>query len=163
MAVIAADLRNRPQHMAQRLIAWAGLRLPIDVEGAARRLGIDIEDLPLSGSVGGMLIKEDPRRWLIVVNNRRADPAERRYTIAHELGHWTLHRPLLKESSLELASKTREHEATQFAHALLMPAGELEEHVRHTGLAGIPQRFGVTTAVAATVLRRQGYDLWRIN
>jgi len=120
VALIAPD-RPTPKDMATRLIDWANLHPPIDVEAAARRLGIDVEYLKLSGSVKGVLIREEHKRWLIVVNSRCTNRCLHRFTIAHEIGHWALHRPLLKRSSLELGEEW-EREADEFASELLMPA-----------------------------------------
>lgn len=159
MALIAADLPPRPQLMAQRLIAWAGLRPPMDVEGAARRLGIDVEDLRLSGSVAGLLVREEPKRWLIIVNSRLTEPGRRRFTIAHELGHWALHRPVLRQASTELEGQW-EREADEFAAHLLMPRDQVEMHMRMYGTAIIDRHFGVSRAAASHMLRQLGYRVW---
>lgn len=159
MALIAADIQPRSQVMAQRLIAWAGLRMPMDVEEAARRLGVDIADVYLSGAVSGMLVREEPKRWLIIVNRRHTDPGRRRFTIAHELGHWILHRPLLSECVLELWEEW-EREADDFAAHLLMPPDQVQEWVRMFGMVDIERAFGVSKAAAATTLRRLGYQVW---
>lgn len=159
MAQLAADLHPRPEIMAQRLIQWAGLRPPMDVEGAARRLGIDIEELRLSGSVAGMLIREEPKRWLIIVNSRLTDPGRRRFTIAHELGHWTLHRPRLRRCSIELAGEWEE-EADQFAAHLLMPPHLVELQIRMSGFMDLERFFGVSKAAATNAVRRLGYRTW---
>ncbi|HYF77362.1 MAG TPA: ImmA/IrrE family metallo-endopeptidase [Symbiobacteriaceae bacterium] len=160
MALIAATNQATPEEMAARLIRWANLYPPIDVERAARLLGVDIVDLELSSGVGGLLVKEAPRRWLIIVNSRLTDPAERRFTIAHELGHWTLHRPLIRRDSTEVSNRRMEHEAHRFAQALLLPPDEVEEDVIHGCLDSIPGRYKVPMAVVATVLRRWGYAYW---
>jgi hypothetical protein len=160
LALIAATRQATPEEMAARLIRWANLHPPIDVEKAARLLGIDIADLELSPGVGGLLVKEAPRRWLIIVNSRLTDPADRRFTIAHELGHWTLHRPLIRQDSTEVSGRRMEHEAHRFAQALLLPPDEVEEDVMHGDLDRIPGRYKAPRAVVATVLRRWGYAFW---
>lgn len=150
MALVAANVLSRPEDMATRLIRWASLFPPVDVEGAARRLGIDIEELPLSNAVSGMLIREGPKQWLIVVNNRYRDARRRRFTIAHELGHWCLHRQRLRRSSLELAGEL-EGEANEFAGALLIPT----EHLYMTTHFDAERIFGVTGAALWTRIEKR--------
>lgn len=123
MALIAGNVAPTPEDMATRLINWARLHPPVDVEAAARQLGIDVEYMTLSGAVKGMLIREEPRRWLIIVNSRCTDRRLHRFTIAHEIGHWTLHRPQLHQVQTSLALQGEwEREADRFASELLMPA-----------------------------------------
>lgn len=143
--------------MAQRLIKWAGLEPPIDVEAAARRLGIEIAELPLSKSVSGMLVREARRRWVIVVNSRIVHPGRRRFTIAHEIGHWTLHRPLLHSGGSARLTGNWEMEANEFASHLLLPPDLLEEQVTLFGTSHLERHFGVSTAAVATALWRLGY------
>jgi hypothetical protein len=147
--------------MAERLIRWVGLQLPIDVDRAARLLGIDVEELYMPGPVAGLLAKEAPGRWLIVVNSRYGEE-ERRFTVAHELGHWTLHRRFLQDSSQEIRDHLQEQEANRFAYALLLPPEEVEECFRHGSGVNLARRFGVSRAAAANAVRRLGFDLWRI-
>ena len=159
MALVAATTTYHSLNLAQRLINWADLHPPMDVEEAARRLGLDIEEIRMSGSVAGMLIREEPKRWLIVLNSKINHPGRRRFTIAHELGHWVMHRPRLKETSLELDGQW-EREANEFASHLLMPPDLLEEQVRLFGLSHLERHFDVSTAAAAAALRRLGYRVY---
>ncbi len=132
---------------------------PIDVYSLAERLEIDIEELHLSSSVTGMLVREAHKRWLIILNSRVSDLGRRRFTIAHELAHWTLHRPQLRRSSLELAG-VWEREADEFASHLLLPPDRLHEWISSFGLVDVERHFGVSKAAAAAALRGMGYRVW---
>src|SRR5690606_34680315 len=79
--------------------------------------------------VSGVLLRE-PNRTTIIVNARNA-PARQRFTIAHEIGHYKLHRGAvyldgrtrvnLRDGLSSTATDREEIEANAFAAALLMP------------------------------------------
>src|SRR4051794_28230801 len=111
---------------AQYRAAFGGEELPVPVEAIAEDLlGLAIEtspDLPVSG----MLLPSE-RRILV-----RADESEarRRFTIAHELGHWICQclegdvQPVFcraAEIGVNAVGKALEREANVFAANLLMP------------------------------------------
>jgi hypothetical protein len=63
---------------------------------------------------------------------------QRRFGIAHEIGHWVMHRLLLEDRSISKADQAElEVEANLFAAALLMPADLLEETCTDIGLASL--------------------------
>jgi len=66
---------------------------PVDVFGLARALGLEVLEAPLL-NLSGMLVPDDPRSpsgYTIQVNS--TDPFNRRrFTVAHEIAHFLLHR-----------------------------------------------------------------------
>jgi len=108
---------------------------PVDVEGAARSLGIEVRQAFLDREISGQIEKSATGRYRITVN--AADALTRqRFTIAHELGHYVFHRPLIgdgidddrayRSTSTGKYFNTRigpiqETEANRFAANLLMP------------------------------------------
>ena len=132
---------------------------PVDVEELAAslcRLRVrEADDLcPIAGAapavqLSGLLL---PARWEIWV--RRDEPApRRRFTVAHEIGHYLLHSDgaavLCRPADVETAQgseRAREREANRFAAELLMPEAMVREAAERDGpdpiaLAG---RFGVS-------------------
>jgi hypothetical protein len=111
--------------------AFGGTEFPVPVESIAEDLlglAVDVRDgLPVSG----MLLPAE-RRILV----RSDEPAERRrFTIAHELGHWICQcregdlRPVYcraEEIGVDPEAKALEREANIFAANLLMPEGPLK-------------------------------------
>ena len=106
--------------------AFGGDELPVPVEAIAEDLlGLAVEvrnDLPVSG----MLLPSERR---IVVRSDESEP-RRRFTIAHELGHWICQclegdmQPVYcraAEIGVDAAAKALEREANVFAANLLMP------------------------------------------
>ncbi|MGA0122414.1 MAG: ImmA/IrrE family metallo-endopeptidase, partial [Gaiellales bacterium] len=81
---------------------------PVPVEDIAESLcGLLVRDIPLDPGVSGMLLL---RRCEIHVNALEAGlwPARRRFTIAHEIGHWELHRDEIDDVTV---TRTADYEA----------------------------------------------------
>ena len=121
--------------------------------------------------LSGLLLPGSRRIWVDAVEAARS-PGRRRFTIAHELGHWRLHATsgdaharFCRSDEVGGASEQLEHlavlerEANRFAAALLMP----EQLVRELGGAvrlSVPlmaRRFGVS--VPAMQVRLQTLNL----
>ena len=136
---------------------WDGSTLPVPIEEIADTyVGLlvrDVEDLgtapgaPELGpglALSGLLLPAMGEVWVNAEEGRQW-PARRRFTIAHELGHWRLHRDVeravfCRAASIEPdASQTREllppveDEANVFAAAVLMPARLIQEQYVRCG------------------------------
>ena len=150
---------------------WDGVSLPVPVEDIAdSHVGLlvrDVDDLTsapgapaLSAgqALSGLLL---PDRGEIWVNAHEAKewPPRRRFTIAHELGHWQLHRHdgggvYCRSSVVEPDEKASgpiaepEEEANAFAAAVLMPAGLIREQYKACDhdFARLCRRFGASGA-----------------
>jgi len=137
------------EQLAERLLeslpdyVWDGRSLPVPIEDIAdTHLGLlvrDVEDLsrapgaPRELGLSGLLLPD--RREIWVDASEGAEwPARRRFTIAHEVGHWQLHRTaddglFCRASDGESDDDGAiEREANEFAAALLMPATLMREH-----------------------------------
>lgn len=106
----------------------------VDVERIAEGLGVVVVRGPLGESTSGVIHREG-RHARIGINNAQS-PVRQRFTLAHELGHFHIHKDqaLWVDShamfrSDSSAGDPREVEANQFAAELLMPR-RLLEHVR---------------------------------
>ena len=91
-------LEGVPDHV------WDGESLPVPIEDIAdSHLGLLVRDvdemadapglppLPQGASISGLLLPALREIWVNALETRRW-PLRRRYTIAHEIGHWVLHR-----------------------------------------------------------------------
>lgn len=122
MVALETDLDiNPPADVARFCIARLGLRPPIPVVTVARACGVPVLLLPPGGptDVDACLAFHPPDTWAIFVAPGRGQ-GRRRFSIAHELGHYLLHRDLIKAGQ-PLGPK-HEHEANEFAAELLMPS-----------------------------------------
>lgn len=133
---------TRPQRAAVNLMEECGIDDPTEIplELIVEGRGATIRSAPLSGSDGRIVFGETSA--LITINDAIPYEGKRRFTIAHELGHYELHRNAFQhhhdtDASLEFYFKegNQETEANQFASELLMP-----EKLFKGACAG--QRFG---------------------
>ena len=121
-------INNEPVTEATRLWDRFGFENTAELvlEDLAMTLGVLVFDGALNSADAWLLRKGE--RGLIRVSDAIREPGRRRFAIAHELGHWTLH-----QSVTQLASCTTEDmvaryqgsspevEANVFAAELLMP------------------------------------------
>lgn len=125
---------NSARALLDHLKAEHGFELtaPVDVEAIARTLGISIEDSldwANGASVGKIsLTEEGPKIWINPLENSYTP--RRRFTLAHELGHYCLHLSESRKSFVDTKTTmnrtesywdTYESEANNFAAELLMP------------------------------------------
>ena len=176
----------RPEEAAAALLAEANLAppvaLPVDVDRIAEEIaGLDVQEhsdlgsvdgvpsLPDGATLSGLLIPRTKRVWVNALEARRSI-GRRRFTIAHELGHWRLHADAAHvqfcrsdevgvTGAEARAAKAIEREANRFAAALLMPEDALRaEAPRHQlNLAVLAERFGVS--VTAIQVRLESLQL----
>jgi hypothetical protein len=96
-----------------------------------------------------------------IVLNGSGDSGRRRFTIAHEIGHFVLHpercRPE-RGGGVNEAGRMEEREADAFAAELLMPDHLVREAVREQGLdvTRLADRFEVSRKAMQTRLRGLG-------
>lgn len=118
-------------------------QIPIPVEEIAHKLNIKISYEPFEGDLSGVLFT-DNSDTIIGVNSNESEQ-RKRFTIAHELGHFMLHegeqlyvdhnfKVNFRNSVSSQGSNFNEIEANAFAACLLMP----ERLVRETYETVIP-------------------------
>ena len=78
------------QRCANGLLHRFGVRdaAHIRVESFAAKLGVEIVEAPLDGASAQLI--HNGKRALIMVSDRIVDPLARRFSIAHELGHFVM-------------------------------------------------------------------------
>jgi hypothetical protein len=113
-------------------------RVPVNLAYLVRRAGIELTRIREFGAGFSGRIEYDPEDHSFVVYvpcaSKPADKARIRFTIAHELGHYCLHRALLcrdgslPQRQLGESGKGTEREADQFAAATLIPAWWLQKN-----------------------------------
>ena len=150
----------------EQLLAQAGVNsAPVLVEQVAEHLGVEIELADLGEDCSAVLVRNGDRA--IVGVNKEHHLNRRRFSIAHEIGHFVLHRGdtyvdkgyrvHFRDLESGSATKREEMEANAFAAALLMPA----EWVRHAfnqqpfdlnedgGLENLARKFKVSAQAMA--------------
>jgi hypothetical protein len=135
----------QPQIEALATEVWERFDLTpgFDAELLLDRLGLDLLWEAIAEEEGGVILGQlVPGEALVVLNeahrNRLEENggAQRRFTIGHEIGHWTLHSEAVRSGTLSLFDGQRvlcreksrhpvELQAERFAGALLVPREEV--------------------------------------
>ncbi|TQM02671.1 ImmA/IrrE family metallo-endopeptidase [Stenotrophomonas muris] len=158
----AADMANIQQVRA--LLDGAGLGdAPVDVSGAASLLGLQIVYEQMADEMSGYLENRNGQ-WVVGVNAYHAG-VRQRFTIAHEIAHYVLHRKqqgtfrdviFMRRSS---NANSMEREADTFAAQLLMPEDQLIRDIR-SGMVNVMMlaaRYNVSALAMKYRLQNLGY------
>lgn len=124
------------ERIAEQILEKAGVNTaPVPVEQVASRLDIKIQRADLGEDCSGVLVRNGNRA--IIGVNKRHHSNRQRFSIAHEIAHFVLHRGdtyvdtryRVHFRDLESGSGTKreEMEANAFAAALLMPAAWVKD------------------------------------
>ena len=112
-----------------KTIAMDGNRIniPIDVRQVAERLGLEVQYLLLDSGTDGMIVKEAGRPCKVVVD-ALAHTHRRRFTLAHEIGHYVqkYQKYALGDEGGEIDYRD-ERSSKGTAAALLMPASAVRQ------------------------------------
>jgi len=107
-------------------------RPPVDPSKIARTLGVEVREISLPEKVSGFIAKESEDVPAVIYVNEDHSLVRRRFTVAHELGHYVQETARGHETFETLRRETghadqgiyeQERWANGFAAALLMPAG----------------------------------------
>ena len=109
-------------------LKYASLPPPFDVVGFGKELGLEIKESDeLPTKISGFIKQVDEGTISICVNKKHHFN-RKRFTVAHELGHYFLHSDKLKEGMIDGilnredgANNKIESEANEFGANLLMP------------------------------------------
>lgn len=133
---------------------------PVRLAELSLALGVEVQESFLQENISGMLEKLPSGRFKITVNANHPR-TRRRFTLAHELGHYMLHRHLVgsgiddnkayrstnegKYHNTDIGPK-QETEANKFAANILMPAALLEREKNKEGatVSSLADLFGVS-------------------
>ena len=115
--------------------------LPVNVQGLCEELGIKVHKAFLDPEISGMIESKGSGKFMVSVN--ASDHTNRqRFTMAHELGHYMLHRSLIGDGidddrAYRSTNKGKYHntnigpreetEANKFAADVLMPWALVKE------------------------------------
>jgi Zn-dependent peptidase ImmA (M78 family) len=162
---------RRAAEAAQQLLEEYQYQIPIDVHQVSRDLGIMVIEQDLEDQVSGVLVIRGNSGTIGVNKNHHIN--RQRFTIAHECGHYLLHRtddpvfidatPVFFRDDISNEGRSlREIAANAFAAELLMPRNKLLEilHERpidafdEVALRRVAGMFGVSTQALTIRLTR---------
>ena len=152
----SADIRRQ----ASRLLQSAGVsREPVSLRDVVSALNLEVVQTTGEPFLGEAALQPLGDAHAIVVRGA-SNARRRRFTIAHEIGHFVLHPGRLapeRGGAVNEAWQLQEREADQFAAEILMP----EDLVRAAALeqgadAGLADRFDVSRKAMQARLRWLG-------
>lgn len=126
---------------AERQIVEAHTQeIPVKLGPLATDLGLNVRVGTLPPGISGEIrpMEGDPDRFIIRVN-RHEKKERQRFTLAHEIAHYLLHRGLISSGLTDdimyrsKLSDRYEVEANRAAAELLMPAAVIRRRVRENG------------------------------
>jgi len=146
-----------------------------DVEKLVKKLNIDIIPEKLDNDVSGLFVRIDDKP-VISYNKNESNLGRKRFTIAHELGHYILHsdKPLFidktpkvmfRNSASSSGEQLQEREANHFAAALLMPIKLIKEEIDNAPenvtnpIEYLAKKFKVSEQAMTFRLANLGYDI----
>lgn len=169
-------------------------RFPVDVKAVALEVSAQrfptepirsIEDLDIGNFEGVLARHPDGRYWKIGYSTSGRSPERIRFTLAHEFGHYLVHRQLrerfectdLDMHDWDAEGRQIEVEADTFASYLLMPLDDFREQIAGQQISiellqHCANRYGVSLMAAAlkwievaprravVVAARDGFVLW---
>jgi len=148
------------------------LKLPVNVDNLAKKLGVGIEASDFNDEVSGLFVIKDDKPF--IAYNLNQSKKRRRFTIAHELGHFILHSKskslfidknnsvLYRNSESSTGEYLKEREANAFAAALLMPIPLIAQEIKSLDgndiVEKLASKFQVSTQAMSFRLSNLGYD-----
>lgn len=159
MSALAAEVKNLDLDDAERLAEEVRLEFwrdvfPVDPVVIAKQMDLKVIEAELPAPVSGGLLRKDGDDPVVVLNE--SEPKTRkRFTCAHELGHYVYRLETgcdrefeytdLRNHLSSMGMDKEEMFANRFAGALLMPRSKVEELMKnHLPVLVMAHKFGVS-------------------
>ena len=147
---------------------------PVNLDNLAKKLGIRVEHEDLENEVSGFLVAKEGRSTVVL--NKNHPPNRKRFTLAHEIGHYVLHKELdevfldanltyFRSKDYSGADSQIEREANCFAAELLMPKRIIAKLIKDNNMdisdesdfSNLAKTFKVSERALAIRLMKLGY------
>lgn len=124
-------------------------KIPVDLISLANILNVEVYEQKLENKISGAIrYNKDDKKYTILLNKN--DNNRKRFTLAHELGHFFLDKDLLESDEIHIdilyrCSDEKEKEIDYFAGALLMPKRLIEiMHEDNPSISELAEIFEVS-------------------
>ena len=139
----------RPEHFAKALLRTLNLQQPVSLDDVSKKIGLRIEDVSATGFDGALLRIAGRPRGIIGVRKTIREKGRKRFTIAHEIGHYLLPGHDAESSVCDaddlvaIGKEAEEFEqaANRFAAEFLLPSPAVRRIVRRLGISFETIRF----------------------
>lgn len=146
----------------------------INIQKISKSLNVDVKEEIMDDEISGLFVMKDGKPFIRY--NFFEDPKRQKFTIAHELGHFILHKetPLFvdkknekimyRNSESTTGEIRKEREANAFAASLLMPSRFIKDEWEKIPLHEDPVKylaniFSVSEQAMSFRLANLGYDI----
>ena len=135
--------KSKAEREATKVWNKAGKPVPVPIDEMIRYYELDLRESALEDSISGMMVTKEDGSAVVVINENHHEN-RKRFSMAHELGHYLLHRTarsifvdaseqkFYRDAEASTGTKLQEIEANAFAAELLMPQESIEERVTET-------------------------------
>lgn len=132
--------KSKAEREAMKVWNKAERPVPVPIDNIIREYGLSLQESALEDSISGMMVTRENGTAIVVINEDH-HPNRKRFSMAHELGHYLLHRnarsifvdaseqKFYRDAEASAGTKTQEIEANAFAAELLMPQEAIDERV----------------------------------
>lgn len=138
-------LMDRVDDMEAEIVSRFTASVPVKVGELATELGLNVIRAPLEPKISGLIqpSAKAPAQFEIRVNKYEI-PERQRFTVAHEIAHFLLHRhdigsgvvdSIMYRSNL---TSRKETEANRLAADIVMPAAAVQRELRRLGGVHVP-------------------------
>jgi len=150
----------------RRRLATAGLsNIPMNINAVAEFMGLEVVEEIMDDDLSGYL-EYRQGAWVAGVNALH-HKNRRRFTIAHEIAHYVLHRDRAASfhdrtfARRATSTDVMEREADQFAANLLMPEASVRQAIKAgaTSVAALAEAFGVSALAMKYRVQSLGYQV----
>ena len=149
----------------QRLQVAGLTGIPLNIGAVAEFLGLEVVEEIMDDDLSGYL--EYRQGTWVAGANALHHRNRRRFTIAHEIAHYVLHRDRAASfhdrtfARRATSSDEMEREADRFAANLLMPEDSVREAIRKgaTSVATLAEQFGVSALAMKFRVQSLGYQV----
>jgi Zn-dependent peptidase ImmA (M78 family) len=150
-------------HEERYLIENLQTSAPVKLGPIADALGVAVKVTTLPANISGEIRRSAgvSKSGFTIRINKHERKERQRFTLAHEIAHFLLHRDLIKEELSDdvlyrsTLSNSREAEANRLASDILMPFNLVEEVLRDVGdkpesvvITVLAEKLGVSDAAA---------------
>jgi Zn-dependent peptidase ImmA (M78 family) len=161
------------EQQAARLLEENNVRsAPVPVDAIARAVGLDVRYAPTTDDVSGALIRNG-KSAVIAVNSAQHENRQR-FTIAHEIGHFILHKQTMRHFDEDFridyrnavsseATQRSEIEANGFAASLLMPQNFLRRDLLRMDVDESDPDDAIQTLAVRYKVSRRAMELRLLN
>lgn len=147
-----------------KIIKYNQKSCPVRITAITEEYGIDVYNLSMSSNISGAIIKEGDK-YVIYVNDKHPKNRQR-FTIAHEIAHYILHKEKIGDNLTDNAmyrsklSNVFERQANILASEILMPVNFVMQFIEENkSVSEMASLFKVSEG-AMRIRLRQGGDIF---